>query len=173
MKALGVASFCMLALATCLATPGFAASVTVTDSSTVLPNAANDTTALLLDAGLTVRNAGGGKYIVVANNFHCDERNNGALGPSDVHAGLETLQCRINSQNQKGTKAGTPFGDQRALRHLLQTIQDSSAAAGTVFTDCAMGYCGTFAKSIACTIDTTIQNYSNGGRWSCTYVDGY
>ncbi len=50
----------MLALATCLATPGFAASVTVTDSSTVLPNAANDTTALLLDAGLTVRNAGGG-----------------------------------------------------------------------------------------------------------------
>ena len=57
MKALGVASFCMLAFAT----PGFAASVTVTDTSAVLPNAANDTTALLLDAGLTVRNAGGGK----------------------------------------------------------------------------------------------------------------
>ena len=55
----------------------------------------------------------------------------------------------------------------------LQTIQDSSAAGGTVFTDCAMGYCGTFAKSITCTIDTTIQNFSNGGRWSCTFVDGY
>jgi hypothetical protein len=130
----------MLALATCLATPGFAASVTVTDTSTLLPNAANDTTALLLDAGLTVTNAGGGKYIAVAKNFHCDERNDGALGPADVNAGLETLQCRINSQNQKGTKAGTPFGDQRALRHLLQTIQHSSAAGGTVFTDCAMGY---------------------------------
>jgi hypothetical protein len=36
-----------------------------------------------------------------------------------------------------------------------------------------MGYCGTFAKSIACTIDTNIQNFSNGGRWSCTFVDGY
>ncbi len=169
MKALFLACFCMMALAT----PGLAASVTVTDSSTVLPNAANDTTALLLDAGLTVTNAGGGKYIVVANNFHCDERNNGALGASDVHAGLETLKCRINSQNQKGTTAGTPFGDQRALHHLLQTVQDSSAAGGTVFTDCAMGYCGTFAKSITCTIDTTIQNFSNGGRWSCTFVDGY
>ena len=169
MKALCIASFCIL----CLATPGLAASVTVTDSSTVLPNAANDTTALLLGAGLTVRNAGGGKYVVVANNFHCDERNNGALDAADVHAGLETLKCRINSKNQKGTTAGTPFGDQRALRHLLQTIQDSSAAGGTVFTDCAMGYCGTFAKSITCTIDTTIQNFSNGGRWSCTYVDGY
>ncbi len=56
MKALFLACFCMMALAT----PGLAASVTVTDSSTVLPNAANDTTALLLDAGLTVRNAGGG-----------------------------------------------------------------------------------------------------------------
>src|SRR5208283_3622640 len=112
MKALGIASFCILCLATGLATPGFAASVTVTDSSTVLPNAANDTTALLLDAGLKAQNAGGGKYTVAANNFHCDERNNGALGPTDVHAGLETLKCRINSQNQKGTHAGTPFGDQ-------------------------------------------------------------
>jgi len=64
MKALGVASFCMLALAT----PGFAASVTVADSSAVLPNAANDTTALLLDAGLKAQNAGGGKYTVAANN---------------------------------------------------------------------------------------------------------
>jgi hypothetical protein len=122
---------------------------------------------------MPAQNAGGGIYTVVAKNFHCDELNNGALGPSDVHAGLETLQCRINSKNQKGTKAGTPFGDQRALRHLLQTIQNSSVGGGTVFTDCATGYCGTFAKSITCTIDTTIQNYSNGGRWSCTYVEGY
>ena len=51
-------------------------------------------------------------------------------------------------------------------------IQNSSAGGGTVFTDCAMGYCGTFAKSITCTIDTTDLNYSNGGPW-CTYADGY
>lgn len=36
MKALCIAAFCIL----CLVTPGFAASVTVTDSSTALPNAA-------------------------------------------------------------------------------------------------------------------------------------
>jgi hypothetical protein len=26
-----------------------------------------------------------------------------------------------------------------------------------------MGYCGTFAKSIKCTIDTKIDNFTNGG----------
>jgi hypothetical protein len=43
---------------------------------------------------------------------------------------------------------------------------------GVAFTDCAMGYCGTFAKSIKCTIDTKIDNFSNGGRWSCVFTDG-
>jgi hypothetical protein len=32
--------------------------------------------------------------------------------------------------------------------------------------------CGVFAKSITCTIDTNIQNFGTGGRWSCAYVDG-
>jgi hypothetical protein len=32
-----------------------------------------------------------------------------------------------------------------------------------------MGYCGTFAKPIKCTIDTKIDNFSNGGRWSCDF----
>jgi hypothetical protein len=168
MKTLCVASLCILALAT----SSFAASVTVVDSTAALPGVAPATAALLLDAGLSVQNAGGGKRTVQAKNFHCDERNNGALDPSDVHAGLETLACRINSKNQKGTLVGQPFGDRRALRDLLQKIQDSSAGNGTAFGDCAMGYCGVFAKSIKCTIDTSIQDFSTGGRWSCTYVDG-
>jgi hypothetical protein len=168
MKTLCVAFFCIMAFAT----SSFAASVTVTDSSTVLPGVANNTTALLLDAGLTPQNAGGGNYNVIANNFHCDERNNGALDPSLAQAGLETLMCRINSKNQKDTHAGKPFGDRRALVDLLQQIQNSTASGGTVFTDCAMGYCGIFAKSITCTINTNITNFSSGGRWSCTYVDG-
>jgi hypothetical protein len=168
MKPLCVASFCILALAT----SSFAASVTVVDNTAALPGVAADTTALLLDAGLPVLNAGGAKRTVEAKKFHCDQHNNGALNASDVHAGLETIKCRINSTNQKGTHAGKPFGDQRALRYLLQKIQDSSAGGGTTFTDCATGYCGTFAKSIKCTIDTSIPDFGTGGRWSCTYVDG-
>jgi hypothetical protein len=168
MRTLCVASFCILAVAT----PSFAASVTVVDSTAALPGVAQATAALLLDAGLPVHNAGGGKRTVEAKKFHCDERNNGALDPSDVHAGLETLTCRINSKNQKGTTAGQPFGDRRALRDLLVQIQESSAGGGTTFNDCATGYCGVFAKSITCTIDTGIQSFGTGGRWSCTYVDG-
>jgi hypothetical protein len=167
MKTHCVASLCFLALAT----SSFAVTVTVVDNTAALPGVAADTTALLIDAGLPLQNAGGGKRTVTAKKFHCDQRNNGALPPSDPHAALETIKCRINSNNQKGTTAGTHFGDQRALRDLLQKIQNSSASGGTTFTDCATGYCGTFAKSIKCTIDTNIP-VGTGGRWSCTYVDG-
>jgi hypothetical protein len=168
MRTLCIASCCILAVAT----SSFAASVTVVDSTAALPGVAQATAALMLDAGLPVHNAGGGKRTVEAKKFHCDERNNGALDPSNVHAGLETLTCRINSKNQKGTNAGQRFGDARALRDLLSKIQESSASGGTTFIDCATGYCGVFAKSITCTIDTNIQDFANGGRWSCTYVDG-
>jgi hypothetical protein len=168
MKELCIAPFCILALTT----SSLAASVTVTDSSAALPKVAEDTAALLLDGGLKVQNAGGGKYTVEAKNFHCDERNNGALDFSNVHAGLDTVACRINSVNQKGSSAGKPFQDQRALRSVLEKIQDSTASGGTAFIDCAMGYCGTFARSITCTIDTNIQKFDNAGRWSCTFVDG-
>ncbi len=120
MRTLCIASFCILALAT----SSFATTVTVVDSTAALPGVAAATAALLLDAGLPVHNAGGGKRTVEAKKFHCDERNNGALDPSNVHAGLETLTCRINSKNQKGTTAGQPFGDRRALRDLLVQIQE-------------------------------------------------
>jgi hypothetical protein len=168
MRTLLAASACALAM-TC---PSQGASVTVADNSAALPDVAVSTTALLIDAGLTVHNAGGGKFTVVAKNYHCDQRNNGALPAPDVHAGLQSEKCRINSKNQKDTTKGTPFGDHRELTELLLKIQNSSANGGTSFSDCAMGYCGVFAKSITCSIDTNVENFGGGGRWSCTYVDG-
>jgi hypothetical protein len=61
----------------------------------------------------------------------------------------------------------------RAILELLDRIQNSTASNNAVFTDCASGgYCGTFAKSIKCTINTAIANLSNGGRWSCEFKDG-
>jgi hypothetical protein len=148
-----------------------AASVTVPDNSPALPDVAANTTALLIDAGLPVHHAGGGKHTVEAKNYHCDQRNNGALDASDVHGGLPSEKCRINSKNQKDTTSGTVFGDHRELTELLLKIQNSNVGGGTAFSDCAMGYCGVFAKSIKCTIDTKAENFGNG-RWSCTYVDG-
>jgi hypothetical protein len=168
MRMLLAASACALAMTG----PAPAASVTVADNSAALPDVAVSTTALLIDAGLAVHNAGGGKFVVEAKNYHCDQRNNGALDASDFHAGLLSEKCRINSKNEKGTTKGKPFGDHRALTDLLLKIQNSSANGGTGFSDCAMGYCGVFAKSITCTIDTNVQNLVGGGRWSCIYVDG-
>jgi hypothetical protein len=70
------------------------------------------------------------------------------------------------------TTGGSPFAEARAMLELLDKIQNSTASNGAVFTDCASGgYCGTYAKSITCTIHTNIANFSNGGRWSCVYVD--
>lgn len=168
MKTLGLAFVCVLMTVS----SGLAASVTVANDSAALPGVAASTAAILLDAGLPVKHAGGAKRSIEAKNFHCDVRNNGALDPSNVHSNLPTVKCRINSKNQQGSKAGKVFGDARALSDLLGKIQDSSASGGTTFSDCGMGYCGTFAKSIKCTIDTSVQDVNSGARLSCTYVDG-
>ena len=149
-----------------------AASITVPDNSTGLAGVAAATTALLLDAGVKPQNAGGGVFVLDAKNFHCDQNLNGALDASNVRAGLPALKCRINSQNQRGTNAGQPFGEGRAMTELLQKVQGSNPPGGAAFSDCGMGYCGLFAKSIKCNIDTKIGNFSNGGRWSCVFTDG-
>jgi len=166
MKAL-LASICSIFAASAAG----AAPVTVADNSTSLAGVAAATTALLLDAGLKPQNAGGGAFVLDAKNFHCDQHLNGALDASSVRAGLPTLKCRINSQNKRGTTAGQPFGEGRAMTELLQKV-GSNPPGGAAFSDCGMGYCGIFAKSIKCTIDTKIGNFSNGGRWSCVFTDG-
>jgi hypothetical protein len=166
MKAFLVASAFSFA-ATTAAIP---ASVTVSDKSPALAGVAAATTALLLDAGTKPQHTGSGIFVVEVRNFHCDQRSNAAADAMSVRAGLPTLKCRINSQNKRDASGGQPFGEGRAMVDLLQKIQ--GAGSGSAFTDCAMGYCGTFAKSIKCTIDTKIDNYSNGGRWSCDFTDG-
>ena len=98
------------------------------DNSTSLAGVAAATTALLLDAGLKPQNAGGGVFVLDAKNFHCDQHLNGALDASNVRAGLPTLKCRINSQNKRGTTAGQPFGEGRAMTELLQKVQGSNPA---------------------------------------------
>jgi len=165
MKALLVASV----LSSVLASAAVAATVTVPDNSTTLAGVASAATALLLDAGLKPRNAGGGVLAVGAKNFHCDQLLNTATEALSMHAGLPTVKCRTNSPNKRGASAGPLFNDGRTMVELLQKVQ---GAGGAVFSDCAMGYCGIFAKSIKCTIDTKIDNYNNGGRWSCAFVDG-
>jgi hypothetical protein len=126
---------------------------------------------MLVDAGLPVR--GSGKLTVEVKGFHCDSRSNGALDAADPHGGLPTLKCRINAKNEKDGKSGQPFAEARAMTHLLDKIQNAKDNGGVAFGDCAMGgYCGTFARSISCTIDTKIENFINSGRWSCTFTDG-
>ena len=73
-------------------------------------------------------------------------------------------RSNVNSQNKRGTNAGQTFGEDRAMTELLQKVQGSNPPGGAAFSDCGMGYCGIFAKSIKCTIDTKIGNFSNGGE---------
>jgi hypothetical protein len=168
MKAVLVASIGSLAMAL----PAFSASVTVSDKSAPLAGVAAAATGLLLDAGLKPQNAGGGVFVLEARNFHCDQHSNTAADASSVRAGLPTLKCRINSQNKRGSTAGQVFGAGRAMADLLQKLQGANGTGGAAFTDCGMGYCGIFATSIKCTIDTRIDNFSNGGRWNCVFTDG-
>jgi hypothetical protein len=156
-----------------LMSAALAASVTVSDTSPGLPGVALDATAILIDAGLRVRSSGSGKLTVEAKGFHCDRRSNAPLVAADPHAGLPALKCRINAKNEKDTKSGQPFAEARAMTDLLEKIQNANDNGGVAFGDCAMGgYCGTFARAISCTIDTTIENFIDGGRWTCTFTDG-
>jgi hypothetical protein len=153
-------------------TAALAASVNVSDKSTTVPGVAAAVTAMLLDAGAKPQNAGSGVLTLEIKNFHCDQSNNGALDASNVHAGLPALKCRINAQNNRDAAAGQVFAEGRAMVDALQKIENSSTGNGPAFTDCAMGYCGIFAKAIKCTIDTKIDNYTDGGRWACDFTDG-
>ena len=141
MRAVLAASVCFIAATSA----ALSASVTVPDNSTSLAGVAGATTAVLLDAGVRPQNSGGGVFVLEVRSFHCDQHLNGALDASNPRAGLPSLKCRINSQNRRGATAGHPFGEARAMTDLLQKVQ---GAGGVAFTDCGMGYCGIFAKSI-------------------------
>jgi hypothetical protein len=163
----------VIACSSPLMSVGLAASVTISDTSSALPGVAAEVSAMLIDAGLPPQNSGGGKLTVEAHGFHCDRRSNAPLDAADPHAGLPTLKCRLNAKNLRDTKTGQPFAEARAVTDLLQKIQDSGESGGVQFGDCAMGgYCGTFVPSIKCTINTIIENFSNGGRWACAFSDG-
>ncbi len=169
MKAVWIAMICV----PLAATTSFAASVTVPDSSASMPGVAAGTTAILLDAGLHAHSTGGGNFSLEAKKFHCDQYSNGPLDGSNPRAGLPTLKCRINSKNKKDTTLGQRFGDARAMMQMVDKVQNASGGGSIQLTDCASGgYCGAFAKSIKCTINTTIDNFNNGGRWACTFTDG-
>ena len=149
-----------------------AASLTVSDNAVDLPEVARTTTAVLLDAGLPAHSSGGGKFTVEARRVHCDQNSRGPFDASNPVAGLSTVKCRINSKNLKDTKAGTPFGEARVLNDLLIKIQQAGGGGSLQFNDCASGgYCGTYALSIKCTIDTKIEGFNGDGRWSCIYTD--
>ena len=161
----------LIALASlCSVSPAQAASATVSDTSAALPGVAQSTTAVLIDAGFKPHHAGS-KFFVEAKNFHCDQHSNAALDAAFPKAGLGSLACRTGAKNLKDTKTGKHFGDGRAMLDLLGRID--TANIGPHFSDCASGgYCGTFAKIIKCTINPAIDNFTNGGRWSCEFDDG-
>src|SRR5476651_1527034 len=105
MKTLCIALLGLLAVSS----PSRAASVTVPDASPTLPNLATTTTALLVNAGLPLKNIGDGNVSVEVKDFHCDHYSRMALDASDPHAGLPTDTCRINAKNLRGTKTGKAF----------------------------------------------------------------
>jgi hypothetical protein len=163
MKAVLTASVCLI-ISTSAA---LSASVTLAGNST---GVAATTVALLLDAGVVPKEAGGGVFAVEAKNFHCDQHSNAAVDSSDARAALPSIKCRINSRNKRGAQSGQAFGEGRAMVELLRKAQ---AEGGVDFTDCAMGgYCGIFAKTIKCTVDTKIDDVGDGRRWSCIFDDG-
>jgi hypothetical protein len=123
---------------------------------------------ILVDQGVRPKDLGNGKFSITAKNIHCDFRSRGAV--EDVTGGIASEVCRLNSENVKDSRRGQRLGDSRALVDSLREIEDASI--GGTYTDCAMGYCGTFVKSLSCLIDTNIGEFL-AGRFACTLVDEF
>lgn len=163
MKVVLVASVCSIVLKSA----ALSASVTVAGD---MAGVAATTAALLLDAGVVPKNAGGGVFVLEARNVHCDLYSNTAVDAFNFRAALPTIKCRINSRNMRRAQAGRALGDGRAMAELLRKAQ---ADGGVEFSDCAMGgYCSIFAKTVRCSIDTKIDEFDSGRRWSCVFDDG-
>lgn len=142
-------------------------SVTLSGDST---SVAATTAALLFDAGVVPKEARGGVFVVEARNLHCDQYSNMALDHSNPRAALPSIKCRINSENKRRAQSGQAFGEGRAMAELLHKAK---VEGGVDFSDCAIGgYCGVFAKSIKCTIDTKNDDIGGGRRWSCMFDNG-
>ena len=121
---------------------------------------------ILTDQGLSLKNIGGGKFALQAQNINCGTSYRNAVdGPT---GGIPTETCRINSEDQLGTMKGQILHDGRALSEQLNKIEN--AEIGGYYSDCAMGKCQAFVKSIRCVVDTKIDEFMKG-RFSCTLVD--
>lgn len=103
---------------------------------------------IMLDQGIKKRDLGHGVFEFLAKNIHCDYRNHNEY---DV-AGVSSEVCRLNSTNKRDTKIGQRLYDGRSLALQLSKIQ--TEIKDIYFTDCGMGYCGTFVKSIRCAVNT-------------------
>ena len=131
-----------------------------------------ETIGLLSDNGLTMNYLGRGVYEIALYDFHCDMRSRGPFGPEQPLAGISTTTCLMNSEDKADTTFGVPFSEGRILTSILGKLSEMAPMA-TSFTSCAAGgYCGTFASSIVCKVNTRVADQADG-RYTCTYTDGY
>jgi hypothetical protein len=118
----------------------------------------------LRDGGLKFKAGENGTFTISAKNIRCDSRHNGALDSADPQAGVPTTKCRINTRNVRDSRKGSSLREASDLNNLL--------AVRLELGDCAMGYCGVWAQSIQCTVDTKVEQFIGGGRFRCTVNTG-
>lgn len=148
-----------------LSAGAFAETITISDRDADENRAALavELISTLRDGGLKFKKTKDGEFVVSARNIRCDSRHNGALGPEDPQAGVPTTKCRVNTENERDSRKGKAL-DSSALYNLLGVRLELG--------DCAMGYCGLWAQSIHCTVDTKVEQFIGGGRFSCTVNTG-
>jgi hypothetical protein len=158
-----------------LSSSAFAANVTITSNSenpnpkfAALADLPQTLLGLFVDQGLKLANVGGGKFALEVKNIHCDESSNGPV--DGAMGGIPTTTCRMNSEDVQFTKKGQRLAEALKLNDVLGKIE-SGEVGDIFFTDCAMGKCTVFVKSVKCVVDTKIEEFQKG-RFSCTLVDG-
>jgi hypothetical protein len=169
MRLLPAILLCLTVLA--LPAPGFAATITVSDTDPAFAGIPATMAELLVNAGLPLKKTGKDGYTVEAMNLHCDYYSRMALDAADPRAGLPTGQCRMDSQNMKDSHSGKPFPETHTLTDLITAVQNASADH-IALSNCAMGYCGIFVRLVRCSVNTSVKTFDGSGRWICLFEDG-
>ncbi len=110
-------------------------------------------------AGVPFQKLNNGVFLVSVKNLNCSIRAGVHEDISSPEAGVRRVECRKNSEEGIFPSKGVKLQEAVALEAILDNLGLS---------DCAMGQCAEFAKSVNCTIDTKVESYGGRGRFACT-----
>lgn len=137
-------------------------------SKYVQDDKAQELIAVLQDSGVKLMPTSKSNiFKMIISNINCSYFSMAAY--DNELGGLSRVACYREAKSIGAfNKTGILMNESRTLQTLLSDISGSTAADPEhYFMDCAMGKCGGSLKRIYCEVNTTVETFKSGGRFTC------